>query len=574
MSLSTQAAPNYVFLGYLRRGLAASIKDGLNADGSVPLCVQLQVEVDLGGPSVSGGADGSTTGSTTVQLLGPADVLGVHQNQFIRSEPPDGTKDFEPNLLAGVEFIDPGFPWLFTPCGPDTTNNHLPPWVCLLVLKDEEFEPAGRGTPLPAIFITDPTALPPLSESWAWAHVQISGQLPQGSAGSPDLRALGNLLAKAPDSVLSRLLSPRALEPNAHYEAFLVPTFDATVQVGLGKPPPSTPTTGPAWDANSKPGLQLPYYYRFAFHTSDTGDFESLVRRLQPQDLASLPGAIIGGRPMDVSDPGPSWQIGSATSSGIVQLGGVLHPFGHAPPDWPDPTDKTASNFQRAVASLVQPVPAPTGSTLPPDPKLSPPLYGDGFAPGAADQLTKGTGWIPQLNLDPRWRGLAGVGAEVVQDRATLLLTAAWEQYPGLREANHLLRHSQFAYVVLDRMLSKHLKSLTAPESQLALTSTVHSQLRASVNITGSPAPITMTVQAALPLASISSPVLSPAFRRISRPLGAIQARMGTTLQTPPYAAIGRIVTVGAFVPGKLVLVPSPLLPPLGPLSSPSNAGV
>jgi hypothetical protein len=209
--------------------------------------------------------------SRTIQLFGPGDVVGIDPRMVIRTEPRQSTANFEPNYLSGIEFDTPDFPWLFTPAAPK--GDRLRPWIALITLKPSEFTLSkGAPNPLPTIVVQDTSALQDLSESWNWAHVQISGD-----------SSLADTLANSPGHAISRLLCPRRLDPETSYSAFLVPAFQIGVQAGLGKDVSGIHTSDPAWKPGEPAPLTLPFYYRFHFHTSDEGDFESLVRRLTPR---------------------------------------------------------------------------------------------------------------------------------------------------------------------------------------------------------------------------------------------------------------------------------------------------
>ena len=47
---------------------------------------------------------------------------------MVRTDPAPGAVDFEPNLLASIEFFDATLPWLFTPLGGSGTPQ-LRPWT-------------------------------------------------------------------------------------------------------------------------------------------------------------------------------------------------------------------------------------------------------------------------------------------------------------------------------------------------------------------------------------------------------------------------------------------------------------
>ena len=64
-----------------------------------------------------------------------------------------------------------------------------------------------------------------------------------------------------------------------------------------------------------------PFYHRWYFRTGNVGDFEYLVRLLEPKPLDGR----IGTRDMDVQDPGSNLQgITDPNLSGLLKLGGAL----------------------------------------------------------------------------------------------------------------------------------------------------------------------------------------------------------------------------------------------------------
>ena len=161
--------------------------------------------------------------------------------------------------------------------------------MALIVLKPDEFtQPSVAPNPLPVIDVSNIAALPNLADSWNWAHVQVSGDTP-----------IADAMASAPGNVISRLLCPRRLDPETSYTAFLVPAFEIGRQAGVGQDVSAITTADPAWTSATAAPLRLPFYYQFGFHTSDAGDFESLVRRLAPQVLT----ADVGISLMDVTHP-------------------------------------------------------------------------------------------------------------------------------------------------------------------------------------------------------------------------------------------------------------------------------
>jgi hypothetical protein len=505
----TSGLGEYRFVSWVRRGIAGA----LTAEAApMPARAAFSARVNFQATPVPGGSAAGSTGALSVDvpvtLYGPGDVAGIDARHVICTEPVDGTANFEPNYLAAIEFDIPDLPWQFTPAGP--VEGKLRPWIVLITLAAGEFElTAGSSGSLPVVSVHDVATLPDLSESWDWAHAQVAVDL---TDAGQDVAAI---LASHPEVVTSRLISPRQLAPDTAYTAFLVPAFDIGAQAGLGQPVSASATAGPAWSAQTPAPVQLPVYYRFAFHTSDQGDFESLVRRLQPRVLAP----DIGLRPMDVSQPDP-WDAGPASSSPLG-MGGALRAIDTTDTVWPDSKDPRGAAFQASLTALVNSTsPVPDNPAAPgPDPRVVPPLYGRWLA---AQPTLPATGWLDDLNLDPRRRAAAGLGSQVVTQEHTQLMTAAWAQVAGIEQANQQLRQGQLARSALTQVAAKHY--MTAPvETLLTLTAPMHGRVLAGPQ----------TVRATVAASRLPALAVSAAFRRVTRPLGPIRARQGSGTAAP-----------------------------------------
>jgi hypothetical protein len=516
----------YHFLAWARRGIAASIA---NPDaGSLPsraaLAVQLTLSVEQDGASRS-----VQPPATPVQVFGPGDVIGLDPRQVIRTEPRDQTASFEPNYLCAIEFDAPDLPWAFTPAAPASGQERLRPWLALVALEPAEFAlPAIAPLPLPAVDVLRIAALPDLADAWNWAHAQVSGDLPLAAA-----------MASAPGSAIARLLCPRRLDPETSYTAFLVPAFEIGRRAGLGQDVSALATADPAWTAGTAAPLRLPFYYRFDFHTSDAGDFESLVRRLTPTVLADG----VGQRPLDVSAPAPH----VASAGPPLGLAGALQGLGTQPTPWSDPA-KAA--FQADVQALINRPAAAQDDPQHPnaaDPVVVPPIYGRWHA--AVQSVDRDSGWVDDLNLDPRDRAVAGMGTQVVQEERTALLAAAWQQVDGVRQANDLLRRAQLARAALQQVQRRRwLPAL--PETVVALTAPLHARVLASPG----------TVLALVRASRVPERMLSGAFRRATR----LRRRLGPA----PAARPALLTRVAA---GDVAPVPPPR-PPQGLVSLESLA--
>lgn len=520
MSNGNPQLGRYHFLAWARRGIGASV--GNVDNGPLPNRANMNVQLFL---QVQGGSAPNPQAAppVSVQLFGPGDVVGIDPRMVIRTEPRQFTVNYEPNYLCGIEFDTPDFPWLFTPAAPN--GDRLHPWVALIVLKaDTEFQvPSIAPNPLPAIDVLNISALQDLSESWNWAHVQVSGD-----------SSLSDNLATAPGNVISRLLCPRRLDPESSYSAFLVPAFQIGVQIGLGNDISAITTADPAWTKATAAPLRLPFYYRFDFHTSDEGDFESLVRALTP---TVLPPAV-GTRPMDVSQP----DTGVPSAGPPLGLPGALQSVGSQPTAWNDP-DKTA--FQTALQNWINQT---SSSTIDlnnpgPDPMVNPPIYGRWHAAVQSVDRTA-PGWVNDLDLDPRNRSGAGMGTQIVQLERTQLMASAWQQVAGVLEANQMLRQAQLARSVTQQIYRQHFQAAQA-ETLLNFTSPLHARILASPT----------TVKAAVRNSRVPERILSGSFRKIAR----LPRHLG-------MARTGAPTLLSRVSSGEIKIVPDPQ-PPGGMVS-------
>src|SRR5262249_53719121 len=146
-----------------------------------------------------------------------------------------------------------------------------------------------------------------------------------------------------PNLALSRIICPRRLKPKSPYTCFLVPAFELGRLAGLKqKADPSTDALVPAWNGENPPN-PLPVYYSWRFGTGGEGDFESLVRRLEPRVIP----AGVGRRDMDVSTPGAGL---SKANSAPLGLEGALQAPGATPSTW---NVKDRAKWIKALARLL-----------------------------------------------------------------------------------------------------------------------------------------------------------------------------------------------------------------------------
>ena len=580
--------PTYSFLPWVRMGVANAIRSA-DADAAVLVRAALGVELTATAEKL----DGTVTTETItrdVQLYGPGDVVGIDPRSIVKAEPRHWITNYEPNYLPYVDFYDEDFPWRYTPA--KTDGQRLRPWIALVVLEPGEFDEHSKGAdqPLPSIKLKPgvdaASVFPDPTQLWAWAHVHVNRDLASGTDGS-NAAVTANLaatLAANPDLAYSRILSPRRLEPNAAYHAFLVPSFESGRLAGLGNPVPATTVaTASAWDSHQ---VDFPYYFRWYFRTGARGDFEFLVDQLKPQPTDKR----VGVRDLDVLHPGSNLPPidEPKTLNGVLALGGALKvPFATLPKS--DQDEVTAYDlwdenpyphpFEQKMADLVNiaddysrktPLDVNRDNGLSgdyrdddPDPIITLPLYARWHAlvsrlldDEAGNPLPNNRNWVHELNLDPRFRVAAGLGTRVVQDKQEEFMNAAWQQVGDVIEANRKLRQAELAQAASFSYYDKHLLALQT--SQLMA---VAAPVSRRVLVKG------VTLHYAREQAVVAPVVTSTVFRRVTRPAGSVAKRLdAAALRVDPSVAaapaLRRVPWVEKVNEGTLKLAPPKITPP------------
>jgi hypothetical protein len=484
---------DYSYYPFVRTGLSTGVTGQDATPPVAPPFVAL---------SVSGVVAGSSSTPVQLRLAGPGEVRGLDRRTVIRTDPADGSLGVPPNLFAAVELQPPDLPWMFTPLAPN--GQRLRPWLCLVVTDLEETgEPVvDTSKPLPVLHVPDPASmLPNPDEAWAWAHV--------AAAGTPT--SLESTIDSNPEQVVARLLCPRKLSPERRYVAAVVPVFAGGAAAGLGEDPgvASDVIADPAkiqnaWSvAAGAKSVDLPVYFSWEFQTGVGGDFHSLALRLQGRPLD--PGA--GTRPMDITSPGgglPDLPANAATKN--LGLEGALAPDQFQPTPWDSGESAT---FASGISGLVA-----AANTAPAS--LGPPLWGRW---PAAQLLVPATtpAWLRSLNIDPRSRAAAGLGALVVQQQREQLLAQAWEQVGDVERANQRLRQAQLARA---HGRSLYLGGLPAlgDGSFLQLTRPLQDRVLVGAKT---------TAYAEIADGAVPERLFDGAFRRLARARGPLGRRMG-----------------------------------------------
>lgn len=541
------AIGTYTFLPWLRQGIANNIQSA-DLDASVKTRASVAVSLNIKG---SGGESGDVAApvNKNVALYGPGDIIGIESRAIIKTEPLNWITNFEPNYLCHIEFYDEDFPWRYTPAAP--AGSRLRPWVTLIVLTEAEFAEGGNisGKPLPFIDVkANPfdAVFPKAEELWAWAHVHVNKNIAGGQDApqAPDinnaLSQLQSVLAQNADEAYSRIVCPRKLSPNERYHAFLIPAFETGRLAGLGLNPDDAPhATFSAWGEGRPAPAQFPVYYRWFFRTGSQGDFEYLVRLLEPKPADSR----VGRRDIDVQNPGSNISgIQNPDLEGVLKLGGALlaplsseaeqeiakwenwdQPYPHVFQQELAAFLNLADDYARLAADAAnQNTDLPDAIQADPDPLITPPIYGRWHAlrnrvlkEADGSDAPNNDNWLHELNLDPRWRSAAGFGTDVIIANQEEYMDAAWDQVGDVLEANRQIRLAQLAKITANSWYQKQVLPLQQISHDKILFMTAPVQKR--VISQG------ITVSHRIKQSPVTPALTSAPLRRMLRPNGRLQ---------------------------------------------------
>lgn len=561
--MSESILPNYSFLPWLRRGIGNKLTEVEDKGAGGGALERGKVDVKL---KLSGDGTEISTLDKEVSLISPGDIRGINMNAIVKTIPADREFDFEPNYLPGIEFYDEDFLWRYTPAQPNESGQ-LRPWITLFVLKEDEFSlTPPTSDSLPVIEITVGALapfLPKLDEMDTWAHVQVNDDLKTDGADTEAyLEKMMSRLSENPDLGICRLLCPRKLETNTHYQAFLVPTYETGRLAGLNFASDVISlieAQKASWGSEHNPDHEpnrWPIYHTWTFRTGEAGDFEYLVRQLKPRMVSDN----VGRRDIDLQDAGyglkyevtlPSEEAGEMISKTTIKLEGALKVPGTESEGYPyldasdaiDYASETDTDFRKQlqdILNLEEDLKDPggigdtgnyygiaentiAGSGVEDDPVIVPPLYGrwhiaQNMVSTTNTDATDGTAnWFNELNLDPRNRIAASLGASIVEQKQDTLMDQAWGQLGDVVEANKKLVLAQFATETSNAMYKKHLAS-QPDEKALGLTGKMK---RRVVNEGTSKTYFSELKESRLPNA-----VEDKFFRRVMRPKGPVMKRI------------------------------------------------
>jgi hypothetical protein len=539
MSNTTSNLGKYAFVPWLRQGISTQT----NATDGQPVTLRASVHVDV---SIGGGSESATPIGLDIALFGPSDVKAFDTRAIVRHWPTRDVFEVEPNYFPLLELFPADVAWRYTPVRANA-QSRLRPWLALIVLRDDEIDSMQGPTSDRASSKLKTNAnapLPLIDQLWAWAHVHVDGM------DAIDPAAMDGLLASASHQVVARLLCPRRLDAKTTYTAFLVPTLEATRLAALGqKVDTSIDATLPAWK-NDGSAVELPVFYSWRFATSDTGDFETLARRIVAQALPKE----VGTRPMDVSNAGMGLPAAASTQLAVES---ALRALDSQSTAWDSAERQAWTTPLATLLNLADQRLAQAGAPR----TLVPPLYGRWYAATGMLDPAGLPPWFDDLNADPRLRVASALGWRVVQDQQQQLLAGAWAQVERVREANEQLRNAQLAREAAIRMYERNV--LVMPSATLtAVTQALHARVLLAVAATpggasagGASGAATQTLRAAILASPLRSGVLHPALQRIARPLGPVGVRQGRALVKAPPTLVARVNS------GVLAIAPPPKTP-------------
>lgn len=554
--------PNYNFIPWVRYGIGNYISDADNpTDPVIKMRPSISVEIDV--------TQDTQSIQQKLEVFSPGDIIGINPEAILRTEPKNNSTDFESNYLPFIEFYDEDLPWRYTPVNPNvTTPNRLRPWMALIALKKDEFRWSPESTPLPVINLQkDVLDLDP-TETWAWSHVQVNANLDETK---PIQDALKQVVDFNPDLAISRIVCPRKLEGNTDYYMFLVPTYELGRKAGLEEDLTTTPLQEPAW-VKKNINHDLPYYYHWKFTTSDTSDFETLAKRLQPAqipadecryvDIQSMYDELgIASSNIQNAPVNPTAPIKQKSSVSTVSLITQNFTVGaqntiEGAKTWKmacalmPPTQPTHffgdNNYTNALLrealrkrineqlNFITDV-QPNQTNINEDPVFnSPPLYGQWLAAredaNAVQNNLSDAGWIEQLNLDPAYRIAAMLGSRVIRENQDKFMLRAWEQVGEINAINEKISNSQLGGQLNDRLFNRNIKNRSTND---VLATTKSLQDKTPLDASNADDTITQKVFQS----KLSNAALDPALMRLTSARGRIGKKINKLL--PVNESIG-----------------------------------
>jgi len=196
-----------------------------------------------------------------------------------------------------------------------------------------------------------------------------------------------------------------------------------------------------AWSASTGASVELPVYQQWRFVTDELEDLELLVRRLKPVSA-------------DYAGVNQSFSIESA-----LKKQGTPIPA----------TDTDPPLMAKMVDTLNDVIAESEEDAKGEDPLVAFPAYGFRFKPetdvSSADAKTNK--WFDKINLDLRYRHVAGLGVRLVRENQEVFSHICWQQYEEVVAANEKLAALQVSQKLAENLVDRHFAKLA---SDVALT--------------------------------------------------------------------------------------------------------
>lgn len=495
------------FLPWLRFGVSNKITIADNFQSSVGTLgnqrAQITTKVEITRHKPDGTSDTHSI-PKSINLIGPGDIKMLDPQEVKAVSPEMGEKEFEYNHLAFIEFKAADLPWRFTPAqatvpynssNPDIPDPNDPndppqsptalrPWLSLVVLKTNEFTRLdfnGFCRPIkikPEVVPSADGLFTPHDQTWAWAHVQVNKNIVENTL-EQSIAELTNHLHSDPSIAFSRIICPRRLEKNTQYQAFLIPTFEIGRLQGLGESTDDVDGLTPAWEYDgtilSQYSFLSPYtfpvYYEWSFFTAEQAGFETMAKRIKATTAENFQTEKFC---LSHAHPVLEGKMPVKTSPD-TDLPSVLRPMGAPALKYWLFND---SKYVEELAGLINTPYTPNNVG---DPIFTPPFYGRWHAQKTNLQLpVTDPDWLHELNLDVRYRVMAGLGADMIRKNQDSLMDTAWKQIEEVMEANNELLAMQAAQLVQYQQYTKRIPA-PGPDSNALLALIVGPQVHKTV---------------------------------------------------------------------------------------------
>jgi hypothetical protein len=355
-------------------------------------------------------------------LMAATDIAGLKPGAIKHMAPAPFTRDAETTKLVHIDLWEPSLPWRYTPEKNDTIN--MRPWMVLLVGTAREIQVRGGIANVDKAVLLEHD----LKDSHLWAHVQNDGVNEIGRIVSP-----------------RGLLNKSGLLAQNEYMAVLVPAFNEDGD-------DMWTVTGAAVKTNFGKKKVLPAFHFWQFMTAEAGDFETLAAALHLPPAGDVGKArLYYRRNIDADDLhiNESLEIRGAITS--IQK----------EPEQQEAIDKVRADLDILNDHL--------------DNTIGLPAYGSPWLP---DPDSVATGWPKDIDDDPRYRGIAGLGLWMGIEAQEALVDAAVQQAGALREAGQRIGNLALGLLSSGSLWNRHMP--TDKNERLGILGPMTSRMLAS----------------------------------------------------------------------------------------------